>query len=183
MKIDKSKAGWIFIVTVLSILLAASLYLGISGWFFRNEASYTTDLELGKTIQIVVKKNSATSASLNLDGSYLSGEPLAQIISIKNEDEANDLFLRAKIFIYSGNGQTLKMDLMETANWIYNDGYYYYHGALAPQNKIALCSNIVIPENTDLVSSKKYIVSVVVESLDSQDRVEEIWGYNPPQIA
>ena len=184
MKIDKSKAGWIFVVTVLSLLLGASLYLGISGWFFRYEASYTTDLELGKTLQLSAEKNSATSASINLDGSYLSGEPLPQIISVKNVEDAVALYLRAKIFIYSDGNQMMKMDMMETSSWIYeDDGYYYYKGTLASQNKVALCSNIVIPEETNLVSSKKYIVSIVIEALDSNVDVQEIWEYNPSQIA
>lgn len=182
MKINKENVGWIFTSIGLAILLGLSIYLGISGWYFKTEASYTTDLELGKTVQFGVKKNESNAISFNLDGSFLSGERLAQLISIKNLDNENNLYLRAKIYIYTGDNQTLKMNMVETVNWTYqDDGYYYFNNLITPQNKVALCSYVFIDEDTDLLTNTKYIVTVIVESLDENQDITQIWNYNPIQ--
>lgn len=180
MKFSKENFGWIFTTCALAILLGLSIYLGITGWYFRTEKSYTTDIELGKTIQFGVKKNESNAISFNLDGSFLAGERLPQLISVKNLDAENNLYLRAKLFIYTGDNQTLEMNMVETANWTYQeDGYYYFNEKLTPQNKVAICSFVFIDEDTDLQTNTKYIVTMIVESLDENQNVTQIWNYNP----
>lgn len=181
MKFSKDNFGWIFACIGLAILLALSVYLGLTGWYFENDRAYSTDIELGKTIQLGVKKNEANAVSFNLDGSFLAGERLPQLISIKNMDQFDDVYLRAKIFIYSGENRTLEMNMVETINWKYNqeDGYFYFNSLLTPENKVALCSYVYIDEETSLYTHTKYIVTVVVESLSSTQNIVEIWGNNP----
>ena len=182
MKLSKENFGWIFITSVLTILLGLSIYLGVSGWYFKTEKSYTTDLEIGKVVQIGVNKNESNAVSFNLDGSFLSGDRLPQYISIKNLDENQNVFLRAKIYIYTGDNQTLKMNMVETVNWTYNyeDDYYYFNDILSPLNKTALCSYIFIDENTQLQT--KYIVTVLIESVGDNQDINKIWGNNPVEI-
>ena len=84
MKKDKQFYSWLFAVIVLSVLLVICFYLGISGWFFSNEKEKVTDFQLGNNIEIEVHKNSANSISLNLNGGYLGGEKLKQVVAIKN---------------------------------------------------------------------------------------------------
>lgn len=182
MKINKDNFGWIFTTCGLIVFLGISIYLGISGWYFKTQPSFTTDLQLGKTVQFSVEKNQSNAISFNLDGSYLSGDRLPQIISVKNSDEVSDVYLRAKIFIYTGDNQTLKMNFVETINWTYQqDGYYYFNNTLTPQNKVTLCSYLFIDEETQLQTNTKYIVTVIVDALDANQNVTEIWGYNPIQ--
>ena len=181
MKFSKDNFGWIFTCVGLAILLALSVYMGISGWYFENDRSFSTDIQLGKTMQIGIKKNEANAVSFNLDGSFLAGERLPQLVSIKNLDEIEDVYLRAKIFIYSGTNQTIKMNMVETINWQYNqdDGYFYFNSLLTPQNKVALCSYVFVDEDAILYTDTKYIVTIVIESLDSAQDAEGIWGNNP----
>ncbi len=183
MKFSKENFGWIFACGVLAILLALAIYLGFSGWYFENDRNFTTDLQLGKTVQVGVDKNGANAVSFNLDGSFLAGERLPQLVAVKNLDEEEDVALRAKIFIYSGSNQTLAMNMVETLNWQYNenDGYFYFNSLLTPQNKVALCSYIFIDEETTLYTDTKYIVTIVVEALASTQDIENIWGINPFQ--
>ncbi len=181
MKIKRENYGWLFATVLLALLLALSIYLGVSGWYFKTDISYTTDLELGKTVQMSVKKNEASSISMNLDGSYLAGDRLPQIVSIKNMDDEASVYLRAKIFIYSGDNQILKMDMVETVNWEYDqaDGYYYFTDLLTMQNKVALCSHLIIDNETHLQTNTKYIFTIVVEALEEDQDVVKIWGKNP----
>ncbi|MBO5394760.1 MAG: hypothetical protein J6A28_02520 [Clostridia bacterium] len=181
MKISKENAVWVFIVALLSGLLALSIYLGMSGWYFKSQQNVATDLIIGKTVQTAIKANEANAISLNLEGAYLPGEKLPQIIAIKNIDDEKNLYIRAKAFIESGDNASSQLSLIQTANWTYNsaDGYCYYNDLLTPQNKVALCSDIISPQNPALQTSKKFIITFVFESLDSSQNVEIIWGVNP----
>ena len=107
MKLTKSNFGWIFATFGLLILLGVSIYLGISGWYFKNDLSYTTDMEIGKSISVDVKGDQANAISFNIDGSYLNGFELPQIISVKNSGE-NEIYLRAKVYVYTSNNQYYK---------------------------------------------------------------------------
>ena len=182
MKINKDNFGWIFTSILLAILLAISIYLGISGFYFKTQSSYTTDLVLGKNIQIDVSKNMSNAISFNIDGSYLAGDRLPQIISIKNNEEEDGLYLRAKIYIYTSENKTL--DMVETVNWTFSqeDGYYYFNDVLSKKDKASLCSHIYIDEETSLKSNVKYIATIVVEALDESVNIKEIWPLNSIKI-
>lgn len=184
MKINKDNFGWIFTSALLAFLLAMSIYMGISGFYFKTQPSYTTDLVLGKNIQIDVSKNMSNAVSFNLDGSYLSGERLPQIISIKNTEEEDGVYLRAKIYIYTSENKTLNMGLVETVNWTYNqeDGYYYFNDVLSKQDKVSLCSHVFVDEETSLQSNIKYIVTIVIEALDENVEIQNIWKANNIKI-
>ncbi len=181
MKIDKNNFIWIFSSAILAILLAVSIYLGISGWYFKTDFSYTTDLILGKTISTTIKKNQAQGISFNIDGSYLSGQKLPQIVSIKNEEEIDEIYLRAKVYIYSGDNKTLNVNVEPTVNWNKNeiDGYYYFNNLLPSSEKVTFCSNIVLDENENYKTDTKYIVSIIFESLSKDESPLEFWQFNP----
>lgn len=181
MKISKSNFGWIFTCCGLLVLLAIAIYLGASGWFFKNDISYTTDLELGKTITTSIKKNQAQSISLTFDGSILPGERLPQIVSISNIDDSENIYVRAKVYVYNGDNVMQDMDIVETINWTYNedDGYYYFNEILNVDTKATLCSYIIVDENSTFSGHNKYILSIVFESIAQSLDVESIWGINP----
>lgn len=181
MKLTKSNFGWIFATFGLGILLAVSIYLGVSGWYFKNDLSFTTDLELGKSICVSVAENQANAVSFNLDGSYLNGFKLPQIVSVRNSSSEKDIFLRAKVYVYTSGNQVYKMNIDNTVNWIYNlnDDYYYFNSTLTSEDKVALCSSVSFDEEGSYVTNVKYIVTFVFEALDSSEDVERLWGINP----
>lgn len=183
MKIDKNNFGWLFTCVGLVILLGISIYLGISGFFFQTEDTYTTDLVLGQNIESAIRKNQATSISVNMSGGFLPEERLAQVVSIKNLELDNSLYLRAKVFIYSSQNQTEEIDVVENSNWTKNeDGYYYYNELLSPLEKANFSTFIIAPSQDFVTASwKKYIVTFVFESLDSSVDVENLWQNNPVQ--
>ena len=91
------------------------------------------------------------------------------------------MYLRAKIYIYSGSNQTLEMNMVETVNWQYNenDGYFYFDSLLSPQNKVALCSYVFVDEDTTLYTNTKYIVTVLIESISKDVDITSIWSNYP----
>lgn len=176
MKINKGNFGWIFACVLLVIALVISILLGVNGWYFKNQQSYKIDMELGKVLSVELDKNSANSISVNLDGSYLPEERLPQVASIKNISD-NDIFLRAKVFVYSSDFSNLEMGLVETVNWRYNqeDGYYYFDGTLPSQNKVSLCSHVYI-QDENLASNTRYIVTFLAEGLSADEDAQRIWS-------
>lgn len=182
MKIDKSNFGWIFACCGLVVLLGVSIFLGLSGWYINTDISYTTDLELGKTVQVDIDKNQSNAISLSLDGSFLEGQKLPQIISIKSIQDENELYLRAKISVYTSENETKKLEVESTANWFKSDDdYYYLTSLISPNDKVCLCSHLILTEGLNLQTGKKYIVTFVIESLDSEQDVISFWGVNPIQ--
>ncbi len=181
MKISKSNFGWLFACIGLVLLLALSVYLGMSGFFFRTENSYTTDLVLGQTVEAGLNKNQATSISLNFSGGYLPNERLAQVVSVKNNEDGQSLYLRAKAFVYTSQNQVTEIDVVENSNWTKNDdGYFYYNSLVSPLEKVNFCSYIILDsQEFKPVSWKKYILTIVFETLDSSADILSLWGNNP----
>lgn len=180
MKIEKKYFSWLFAVIVLSILLVISIILGVSGWYFSNEKSKVTDFKLGSDVEIFLNKNSANSVSMDFDGAFISGEKLDQIVAIKNLDQASDIYVRAKGFVYSSANEFEPISFVTTDNWVYNanDGYYYFKDAVPAQNKISLCSQIFLDEQYTLISSSNYIITFLVEGISIDHSVQSFWGYN-----
>lgn len=178
MKIDKSNFGWLFACIGLVILLALSVYLGTSGFFFSTKNTYTTDLVLGQNIECGLQKNQASSVSLNFEGGFLADERLPQIISVKNMEQSSSLYVRAKVFVYSAQNQVFDLDIVENSNWTKNeDGYFYYNNVVIPNEKINFCSSVILSnQNFQPVSWKKYILTCVFETLESTLDVNTIWG-------
>lgn len=177
MKKDKSFYGWLFVCVTLAVLLAVSVYLGVSGWYFKVENNLESDIVLGENVQIDISKNEAEGVAFSFSGSYLAGEKLPQNISVKNIDEERGIYLRAKVFVFSENATDSQVDIIENVNWQReNDGYYYLTQILPTSGKVSLCSYVVIGEESKFDGEKSYIFQVIVEALGEDENVEELWG-------
>ena len=183
MKLSRSNFGWLFACIGLVLLLALSVYLGVSGFFYRTGGSYTTDLVLGQTVEAGLNKNEASSLSLNFSGGFLPDERLNQVISVKNAEESANLYLRAKVFVYTSQNQVEEVDVVENSNWTkIDDGYFYYNNLVLPLEQINFCSHVIVgSEDFQPVSWRKYILTVVFETLDESADVLSLWGVNPAQ--
>ena len=170
----------IFAIVVLSLLLILSFYLGVSGWYFSNEKKHVTDFQLGNNLEFSVKKNQANSLSQVLSGSFLPGERFNQVIAIKNTSQEDDLFIRARGFVYSSANEKEPINFEVTSGWVYNDqdGYYYFNKILPAQNKISLCTQVYLDEGYILASNQNYIISFLVETISSTLNAEAFWEYN-----
>lgn len=180
MKKDKAFYGWLFVCVSLAILLGVSIYLGLSGWYFKADHSLESDLVLGETVQVDIDKNQSACVSFTFAGSYIHGEKLSQIVGVKNLNQEFGLYVRAKINVFSKFSDDFSLGLDETINWTYrDDGYYYFDAILSPESKANLCSSIIIGETSEFDSTKNYILNVTFETLEEGLDVEKIWGVNP----
>lgn len=180
MKKDKSFYGWLFVCSSLLILLGVSIYLGLSGWYFKADHSLESDLTLGETVQVDIDKNQSSCVSFTFAGSYIPGEKLSQIVSVKNLSDDTGLFVRAKVNVFSKVSDNYQLSLVETINWtLHDDGYYYFDSILSSSSKANLCSSIMIGEESEFQSKKNYILNITFETLDEKLDVASIWGVYP----
>ena len=173
----KSNVGWLFAVIILSILLVLSLVLGFSGFFFSvSYLNSNSELTVGENFSISVKPNEANVASFTFDGAYLPGERIPQVVQINAQDLNADVRVRVKAKIFGTDDDT-EFDFVTTEHFDKaEDGYFYYDDVLLGGNKITFCTDIVVPNESDLVSKEKYILTFVVETLETQFDVEKIWN-------
>lgn len=172
----KSNVAWTFAVVVLSLLLILSVILGMSGYYFSvNYLNSNSDLIVGDTFSIGVDANQSNVVSFTIDGGYLPNEVIPQVIHINGENLNKDVYLRVKAEIF-GVPNFAEIDFITTQHFEkLDDGYYYYDEVLKGGNKVTFATYVVIPPEIDLSSDEKYIVSIVVETLESDVDVENIW--------
>lgn len=178
---NKKLFGWLFAVIMLVVMLGISLYLGLSGWFFATSFSQGDELVLGNAVEIHIKNNQASTASFAVSGAFLQGEKLPQIISVKNDEEEGEMYVRAKIYTFMQDSSLADISLITNSNWIKaEDGYYYFTDKLLSQGKIGLSSHISVDHL--FAGDKKYIVTVVIESLRSNLDEKDIWGVDLEEL-
>ncbi len=181
MKKSRTYYAMLFSIVGLIILLGLSLYLGISGWYFSNSFTQQGDLILGTTVELSAKNNQASSASFSFSGGYLKNEKLSQIINVKNDSTEGKSLLRAKVLVFMSDNTVANMGLVTNEHWALNeDGYYYYDEEVIAQSKVNLASYVVLGEQ-QLCGEKKYIMTVIVEALDSTLDYKTIWKVDPLQ--
>lgn len=168
MFMTKKDVAWLFACIVLGALLAVSLALGLTGFFSSATYLYTdTDLKVGDTINIAVKPNQAAVAALTFDGAYLPNEKIPQTIQINAENLNTDVYVRVKSKVF-GKGEN-HFDFVASQHFEKaEDGYYYYDQALSGGNKITFCTYLLTPEDGTYVSQEKYVLSVIVETLETK---------------
>lgn len=171
----KERIGWIFAMLLLISALVVSIFLGVTGYFsslvYLNSNS---DLVVGDQVTIAVKANSAHVASFTFDGSYLPNETIPHTIQIQSMDLEKDVNVRVKALIF-GLGEEVPFDFVTTSHFEKEpDGYYYFDEVLNGGNKITFSNYIVIPSQQQFVSGEKYVLTIVVETVETE-YMESIW--------
>lgn len=175
-KLSKTAYGFIFTIVLLTLALGVVLYLAISGWFYTNTTKLESDMKIGQTVNIDMKENDAQVVSFTVSGAYLPGQKIDQYINITNISD-KDLYLRAKIVLFDFETGEGKMQAGITEHWTEHDGQYVFDEKLQKSNKVAFASYVKLLEDKYFDSTKSYIISIVVESLDGELDKMQIWGY------
>lgn len=163
----KRETALIFSVVILCILLVTSVILGVTGYF--SSASYlssNSELVVGDNVTIGVKPNETSVISMTFDGSYLPDENIPQVIQISSQDLNSDLKVRVKAQVFGTNSN---FEFITTSHFQQEeDGYYYFDEDLKGGNKITFCNYVKTPKDNNFVSNEKYILTIVVETIESQ---------------
>ena len=170
----KSTTTWIFVTTILVVLLATMTILGFTGFLFSLSSSkFDTDLVVGQDLNISVKPNETSVKTISFDGAYLPNEKLPQKIYINAEKLTQDVFVRVK-----GNVSNIEgiLSFETTEKFVFEeDGYYYYDGTIIGGDRVCFCDYVVMPDDLRVKSDKKGIFTIIIECLDSNEDINKIW--------
>lgn len=175
-KLSKATYGFIFAIVALVILLAVSLYLGLSGWFYANVISLESDIKLGQTVNITLTENEAKAVSFTFPGSFLPEQKIDQFINVTNNAE-NNLHIRAKAVVFDYSNGEVGVEIGISDHWTEHEDYYYFDEPLLKSNKISLGSYIKLSPDKYFDSTKSYVVTIVVEALAEDLDRNVIWGF------
>lgn len=172
----KSNVAWLFAVIVLSFLLVLSFILGLSGYYFSmTYMNSDADIVVGDTVSIGVRANEASVMSFTFDGGYLPNELMPQIIQINGQDLNQNIRIRIKSTVF-GSEELSELKFITTDHFEQaDDGYYYYDDILRGGNKITFCNFVEFPRNAEFSSNEKYILTVVVETLEENIDYQNVW--------
>jgi len=173
---NKTHIGWLFAVIALSILLIISIILGMNGYYFSMSFMQSkSDITIGETATIEVLPDQASVLSFTFDGAYLPKERLPQKVQISAVNSDKDLLVRVKTRVF-GDETDQKLGFLTDDRFIFDGEYYTYQNVLGYGGKVLFCEYIQIPEDGNLSSKEKYILSILVESVENTEENRTKWG-------
>ena len=141
MAIQKRKrrriSGSTIAIITLSILLIATITIGITLAYFTATATITGDITLGDPVTIEITQGGASATTLTFSDKALPGDVFDQPIGIAAPEAMTEALMRAKLTITNTDGATTNVEATTTDEWILGDDeYHYYNGSVISNENI-----------------------------------------------
>lgn len=181
-KTKRRLSGSTIAIIVLSIMLLASIAVGVTLAYFTSNASATGNITLGDPININITQGGSTVSSLTFSGDALPGHVYDQVIGVSVPADTSDALLRAKLTITNNDGATLNVTAATVDSWqLGDDEYHYYKGVASANDSIDFVTSITIPTTlTNADANKTYNIDVVVEAIqEANNAARSVWTTAP----
>ena len=171
-------------IIVLSILLIASIAIGVTIAYFTSSATVAGNITLGDPVTISITQGGASASTLTFAGDALPGTVYDQAIGVLAPAEMTEALMRAKLTITNTDGATSNVDATTTDDWVEgDDDYYYYNGTVNANDNIDFITNITIPTSlTNADANKTYSIEVIVETIQqANNAANAVWTTAPSE--
>ena len=171
-------------IIVLSILLIASIAIGVTIAYFTSSATVAGNITLGDPVTISITQGGASASTLTFAGDALPGTVYDQAIGVLAPAEMTEALMRAKLTITNTDGATSNVDATTTGDWVEgDDDYYYYNGTVNANDNIDFITNITIPTSlTNADANKTYSIEVIVETIQqANNAANAVWTTAPSE--
>lgn len=171
-------------IIVLSILLLASVAIGVTIAYFTSSATVAGNITLGDPVTISITQGGASVSSLTFAGDALPGSVYDQPIGILAPSEMTEALMRAKLTITNTDGATQNVDATTTGSWVEgDDDYYYYNGTVNADDAIDFITQVTIPTTlTNADANKTYSIEVIVETIQqANNAANAVWTTAPSE--
>lgn len=171
-------------IIVLSILLIASIAIGVTIAYFTSSATVAGNITLGDPVTISITQGGASASTLTFAGDALPGTVYDQAIGVSAPAEMTEALMRAKLTITNTDGATSNVDATTTGDWVEgDDDYYYYNGTVNANDNIDFITNITIPTSlTNADANKTYSIEVIVETIQqANNAANAVWTTAPSE--
>lgn len=178
-KLSKRESWYIFFITLLFLLLIASVYLLYTNGLYKSTLVQVGQKTLGDAIKLEIEDKGSFSQVLVFQGSTLQNFPIRQEGYLKIKSNQSDCVARVKIYIYNSlQEEPALLKGILTTDWIsVDDGYYYYKYVLTENLAFKFLHSIIMPgDEFDLHSTEIYNMIITIETLPYESNFEEIWG-------
>ena len=187
MGIEKTKrklSGSTIAIITLSILLVATITIGITLAYFTSTATVTGDITLGDPVTISITQGGASATSLTFSGDALPGTVFDQAIGVSSPADMTEALMRAKLIITNADGATTNVEATTTADWVSGDDeYYYYNGSVLANANIDFVTKLTVPTSlTNEDANKTFNVNVIVETIQkANNAANSVWTTAPAE--
>lgn len=179
---SRGMSGTTFAIIALSMLLVASVVLGLTGAFFTGSANVAGTITLGNPVTIGVTQGGATATTLTFTGAALPGTVYDQAIAIAQPADTSDSVVRAKVTLTNTDTASVNVDVATASGWTKgDDDYYYYSGTFSAGDTHNFITSITVPTSlTNADANKTYAVNVVVEAIQhANGAAAQVWTTAP----
>ena len=169
-------------IIVLSILLLASLAVGVTLAYFTGTATVAGDITLGDPITISITQGGASVSSLTFGDNAMPGSVYNQPIGVTSPANTSNALLRAKLTITSADGATTNVSVSTTDSWVAgDDDYHYYNGVLSANSSVDFVTALTVPTSlTNEAANTSYTINVVVEAIqEANNAANAVWTTAP----
>ncbi len=181
-KQNRRVSGSTIAIVTLSILLVATVAIGITLAYFTASTTVTGNISLGDPVTISITQGGASATSLTFAGDALPGTVYDQAIGIQAPAQMTEALMRAKLTITNADGASTNVNGTTTAQWTKgDDDYYYYQGSVTSNDSIEFITSITVPTSlTNEDANKTFSVEVIVETIQkANNAANSVWTTAP----
>lgn len=187
MRVESSKSKInpsTIVIIVLSILLIASMAIGVTLAYFSSTSTVIGNVTLGNPVNINITQGGASVTSLTFGSDALPGHVYDQAIAVNVLEGTSDALLRAKLVITNNDGATINIQASTVNTWIVGeDEYYYYNGIATEGDEVEFVTAVTIPTSiTNADANKTFNIEVVVEAIqEANNAARSVWTTAPSE--
>lgn len=171
-------------IIVLSVLLIASIAVGVTLAYFAANTNVAGNVTLGDPVNINITQGGSSVTSLTFSGDALPGQVYDQVIGVSIPTNTSNALLRAKLTISNNDGATVNVEATTVDAWVDgDDGYYYYNGVATAGDSIDFITAITIPTSmTNDDANKTFNIDVSVEAIqEANNAARAVWTTAPEE--
>lgn len=185
MAIEKRRrkiSGSTIAIITLSVLLVATISIGITLAYFTSTATVAGDITLGDPVTISITQGGASASTLTFSNDALPGDVFDQPIGIAAPTDMTEALMRAKLTISNTDGATTNVEATTTNMWVLGDDeYYYYNGSVTANDAIDFITKVTVPTSlTNDDANKTFNVNVIIETIQkANNAANAVWTTAP----
>ena len=175
-------SGTTLTIVILSVLLVATVSIGITLAYFSSSVGVLGDITLGNPVNISITQGGSAVSSLTFSSDTLPGTVYDQEIGVSAPANTSNALVRAKLTISNTQGATTNVEASTTSDWVkHTDNYYYYKGVLSENQSIVFVEKITIPTSlTNEDANKSFNIDVIVEAIQqANNAANAVWTSAP----
>jgi len=176
--------GSTVVIIILTIMLVASIAVGVTLAYFTDDANVVGNVGLGDPVNINITQGGSSVTSLTFSDDALPGHVYDQVIGVSIPDATSDALLRAKLTITNTDGAAENVEATTVDTWIKgDDDYYYYNGVASANDSIAFVTAVTIPTSlTNEDANKTFNIDVSVEAIqEANNAARAVWTTAPSE--